>query len=374
MNQTSQFSIKYRPLSLDDVYGQDNIVRSLKSRIKERKFPTATLMQGPVGTGKTTCAKILAMAMQCQHPHEDGSPCLECASCKSILEETYGRDTVMLDASQFGQKDSAIELSRLINTRPLYDKNKVFIIEEIDQASQAFKLALLKIIEKNYDNRSPVYFILLSMESNGVPISIKSRCQTFNFKLIGIKDSMYAMKSVLEKDGRWGSLTPQFKTEGLATIASASKGSLRIALQNLEACLNGEIYTKDEILSFLNVVDETSTYKVLEGLLSLSKDETLWNSIYKSDPQELYNYLTLICSNVEIYKSTGYIDDDRFEDSTKRLSSSPHIDSLFYILTKHPQLCKPYMRKCDLLAALAEYYSTNKPSSIPTRSIRVRGV
>lgn len=365
MNEVSQYSIKYRPLSLDDVYGQDNIVRSLKSRIKERKFPTATLMQGPVGTGKTTCAKILAMAIQCQHPHEDGSPCLKCASCKSILEETYGRDTTMLDASQFGQKDSALELTRLINSRPLYDNNKVFIIEEIDQASQAFKLALLKIIERNYDNRSPVYFILLSMENNGVPISIKSRCQTFNFKLIGIKDSMYAMKSVLEKDNKWNDLSYEFKTEGLATIASASKGSLRIALQNLEACLNGEIYKKEDIESFLNVIDEVSTYKILQGLISKSKDESLWDSIYKSDSQELYNYLTMIISNVMIYKNTGYINDDRFEDSMKSLSMNSNIKNLFDILTKHPQLCKPYMRKADLLAALADYYNT-----IPVRQLR----
>lgn len=382
MENVSQYSIKFRPTSLNDVFGQDNIVKSLQSRLKDRKFPTAVLMQGPVGTGKTTCAKILAMSIQCQHPHEDGSPCLECSSCKSILEESYGRDTVLLDASQFGQKDSAIELTSLINIRPMMDPSRVFIIDEVDQGSQSFKLALLKIIERNYSNRSPVYFILLSMENNGVPQSIKSRCQVYNFKSISIKDTMLALRDVMIKSNLWEdtSIPNTFKTEGLSTIAVASKGSLRSAMQGLEACIEGKIYSKEEIESFLNVIDETSTFKILDGLLNKTKDDITWGSIYKADPQELYNYMTLLISDSMIYKRTGYINDDRFENSIKKIANNPNLDCLFNVLTTHPQLCKPYMRKADLLAALASYYKPEnnrltEVSPIPVRnSIPMRGV
>lgn len=382
MENVSQYSIKFRPTSLKDVFGQDNIVKSLQSRLKERKFPTATLMQGPVGTGKTTCAKILAMSIQCQHPHEDGSPCLECPSCKSILDESYGRDTVLLDASQFGQKDSAIELTSLINIRPMMDPSRVFIIDEVDQGSQSFKLALLKIIERNYTNRSPVYFILLSMENNGVPQSIKSRCQVYNFKSISIKDTMLALRDVMIKDNLWEdtSIPSVFKTEGLSAIATASKGSLRSAMQGLEACIEGKIYSKEEIESFLNVIDEISTFKILDGLLNKTKDDNTWGSIYKVDPQELYNYMTLLLSDSMIYKRTGYINDDRFENSIKKIAGNPNLDYLFTTLTTHPQLCKPYMRKADLLAALASYYKPEnnrltEVNPIPVRnSIPMRGV
>ena len=358
MENISQYSIKYRPVSLDEVFGQSEIVKSLKARIKEQKFPTAMLFQGPVGTGKSTCAKIIAMAMQCHHPHEDGTPCLECPSCKSILNDTYDRDTIMLDGSQDGQKNAIINLTNTINSRPMYDKRRVFLIEEVDQLSSASKLALLKIIEKDYSNRSPVHFILLSMESNGVPQSIKSRCQVYNFRPVSVKDTMYAMKSIMERTGDWSNpnIPTTFKTEGLATIASISKGSLRIAVQNLESCIEGEIYNKEDIEGMLGGIDEVSSYKILSGLLEKSRDPEMWKTIYKSDPQELYNYLTLIISNAMIYKVTGYIDDSRFEDSTQGLIKSNNLSKLFDILTKHPQLCKPYMRKSDLMSALAEYY------------------
>ena len=358
MENISQYSIKYRPVSLDEVFGQPEIVKSLKARIKEQKFPTAMLFQGPVGTGTSPCAKIIAMAMQCHHPYEDGTPCLECPSCKSILNDTYDRDTIMLDGSQDGQKNAIINLTNTINSRPMYDKRRVFLIEEVDQLSSASKLALLKIIEKDYSNRSPVHFILLSMESNGVPQSIKSRCQVYNFRPVSVKDTMYAMKSIMERTGDWSNpnIPSNFKTEGLATIASISKGSLRIAVQNLESCIEGEIYNKEDIEGMLGGIDEVSSYKILSGLLEKSRDPEMWKTIYKSDPQELYNYLTLIISNAMIYKVTGYIDDSRFEDSTQGLIKSSNLSKLFDILTKHPQLCKPYMRKSDLMSALAEYY------------------
>ena len=86
----------------------------------------------------------------------------------------------------------------------------------------------------------------------------------------------------------------------------------------------------------------------------------MWANIYKADPQELYNYMTLLLSNAMIYKTTGYIDNESFRSSTTNIANSPNVDSLFDILTMSPQLNKPYMRKCDLLSALASYYRVRK--------------
>ena len=357
----SQFSIKYRPFNIDDVAGQPEIVKAVKSRMKERRWPTAILLQGNSGTGKTTIANIIAMSINCENPDENGNPCGTCASCRSLMTNTYDRDVIWLDASQAGIKDSAVELSSLLKTRPMMDKERIICIDEIDQSSQSFKMALLKILEKDY-SKNPTHFILMSMENNGVPYAIKSRCQVFNFKPISNVDIMKTLFKTLQKidDNQYKEPPESFIKEGLPVIASSAKGSLRTALQNLEACLEAEVYTPDQINDLLGTVDELSTFKILQGLLEKSKDEIMWGNIYRADPQELYNYMTLLLSNAMIYKQTGYVDNESFRNSTVNIANSPNIDKLFDTLTMSPQLNKPYMRKCDLLSALAQYYKVIK--------------
>ena len=360
-NNNSQFSIKYRPYNIDDVVGQTEIVKAVKARMKDGRWPTAMLLQGPSGTGKTTVAKIIAMAINCENPTEEEPVCGHCVSCKSIAADAYDRDVIIIDASQQGQKDSVLELTSLLKTRPLMDKHRIVLIDEIDQASSAFKLALLKILEKDY-TRNPTHFILMSMEPNGVPYAIKSRCQCFNFKPISNLDIMKALFKTLQKldDSTYKEPPESFIKEGLPVIAASAKGSLRAGLQNLEACLEAECYTPEQINDLLGTVDEVSTFKILQGLLNKSNDEIMWANIYKADPQELYNYMTLLLSNAMIYKTTGYIDNESFRSSTTNIANSPNVDSLFDILTMSPQLNKPYMRKCDLLSALASYYRVRK--------------
>jgi DNA polymerase III subunit gamma/tau len=92
-----QFSIKFRPRSFKDIYGQPTLVQDLSKRAKINNWPKSMLLRGQYGTGKTTAAHIIAMTMQCEHLDEEGNPCLECSSCKSILSERFDRDTMMLD-------------------------------------------------------------------------------------------------------------------------------------------------------------------------------------------------------------------------------------------------------------------------------------
>jgi DNA polymerase III gamma/tau subunit len=211
------------------------------------------------------------------------------------------------------------------------------------------------------------------MVQGGLPPAIKSRCQTFTFQPVSVKDTMYLLKSILEKEELWDKVPTEFQTHGLATIASASKGSLRSAVQYLEQCIVGEYYTVEQIESILSTVDEVKTYKILEALLHRSKDPAIWHSIYNADPMELFNYSTLILADVMIYSQTGFIKDERFKSSTINMSRNPNSKMLFNILTSEPQLAKPYIRKADIMTALAKYYMQQtmklQEEAIPTRRV-----
>ena len=362
-----QFSIKHRPTRFEDIFGQDSIRKELITRAKTQNWPRAMLLKGPFGTGKTTAAQLIAMTLQCSKPGDNNQPCLACPSCRSILEERWDRDTVQLDGGRVGKGD-VIDFTSIVNVRPLYDKNRVFIIEESDQLSTAAINTMLKILE---NPQSGVYFILLSMVT-GTTSAIQSRCQTYNFKAIAVKDVMIALREILKKEGIWedASIPDSFRLEGLAAIAESSKGSLREGVQLLEKCLVGQYYTAEDIRANLGIVDEAASFHILNGLLAYSKDEAIWSSIYKADPEELYNYLTLILSGAVLYRQTGYVNDERFQSSTASLASRSNLTELFTILTEYPQLTKPYVRRADLMGAFAKFYASRAPENQALPRIR----
>ena len=151
-----QLSIRLRPRTLDEVYGQSTVVKALKKRIMNQDIPNAMLLKGMTGTGKTTVAQIIAMALNCTDNNTPSrSPCGKCASCRSIMEEKFDRNTVRLDGGASSKSD-VLDFARLVEGAPFYDRNKVFIIEETDQLSTAAKNSLLKILEKPMKN---VFFI-----------------------------------------------------------------------------------------------------------------------------------------------------------------------------------------------------------------------
>lgn len=373
-----QFSIKHRPLQFEDIYGQDGIKKELITRARSQNWPRAMMLKGPYGTGKTTAAQLIAMTLQCSDLRDGNRPCGQCPSCKSILEERWDRDTVQLDGGRVGKGD-VIDFTSIVNVRPMYDRNRVFIIEESDQLSTAAINTMLKVLE---NPQSGVYFILLSMVTSSSG-AIQSRCQTYNFKPISVKDTMVALREILKKEERWEDPTipDSFKLEGLATIAESSKGSLREAVQLLEKCLIGEYYTSEAIRDNLNIVDEAGSFHILSGLLAYTKDEAVWASIYKADPEELYNYITLILSGAMLFRKTGYVNDERFLSSTRSLASRPNLPALFNILTSYAPLSKPYVRRADLISAFAQFYETaptRGPDSVsvntPTKTpVRMRG-
>lgn len=373
----TQFTIAYRPKTLDEVRGQDQIIKDLRRRQREDTWPKAMLFQGPFGTGKTTLAQIVAAMMEACD--KQGNPDWEHPSNKSILRETFDRDVERVDGSQFSKAD-LVDFTAHLKMRPMYDKRRIIIIEEADQLSTAAINALLKVMESPQPN---VHFILLSMEEKGIPGAIKSRCQVYKVKPLSIKDIMLTLHNVMIKSGYENdkNVPTSFKVEGLGEIAKTSGGSMRTALSNLERCLSAGIFTKEAIQKEFFVVDETSTLNVLRGILGLSTDESMWSTLSKSNPQEIYNYMTSILASALMYDVSGYLENDYFENSYRELLSYKKDDivlayELYDILENSPCLNKAYMRKADLIGVISQFYkkvaSMKNRIALPETSKRIR--
>ena len=373
----TQFTIAYRPKTLDEVRGQDQIIKDLRRRQREDTWPKAMLFQGPFGTGKTTLAQIVAAMMEACD--KQGNPDWEHPSNKSILRETFDRDVERVDGSQFSKAD-LVDFTAHLKMRPMYDKRRIIIIEEADQLSTAAINALLKVMESPQPN---VHFILLSMEEKGIPGAIKSRCQVYKVKPLSIKDIMLTLHNVMIKSGYENdkNIPTSFKVEGLGEIAKTSGGSMRTALSNLERCLSAGIFTKEAIQKEFFVVDETSTLNVLRGILGLSTEESMWSTLSKSNPQEIYNYMTSILASALMYDVSGYLENDYFENSYRELLSYKKDDivlayELYDMLENSPCLNKTYMRKADLIGVISQFYkkiaSMKNRIALPETSKRIR--
>ena len=216
---------KYRPLTFSDVVGQEQVTKTLQKELTDGKTVHAYLFTGTRGTGKTSCAKILARAVNCQHP-VNGDPCLECEQCKaSLLDENT--DIVEIDAASNNGVDSIRELRELINFAPANSKYRVYIIDEVHMLSSGAFNALLKTLE---EPPAHVIFILATTEVHKLPATILSRCQRFDFRRIDSEKIAERIQYVAEKEG----LTV---TDDAATlIASVADGGMRDALSILDLC------------------------------------------------------------------------------------------------------------------------------------------
>lgn len=358
MEIINQWSIKHRPRTWDDIVGQDTVVKALKKRILNKDYGKAIILEGPYGCGKTTVAEIYSACIMSHD--EKGNPNWNHPECKPILEETFTGDVMRLDGGMFSGKADMVELLSPLSKRPLYSKDRVIIIEECDQLSGASVNALLKTLE---DPHPWNHFILLSMmDKKGIPAAIKSRCQTYKINSLGVMPLMLGMKSILEKEGLWGSenIPKDFFLEGLKTIANCSMGSMRNAVQYLEKCVVNEAWKKEDIEELLQVMDDVAMWEMLDALLNKTKEErVLRKLIWLKTGEEVdhfVNYCTMMLSEAMLYKVTKVACDDQHEGRLKQMSESPNVESLFYCITLHPQMSKGYVRTSDLLSSIVSFY------------------
>ncbi len=216
---------KYRPLTFSDVVGQEHITETLKRELAEEKTVHAYLFTGTRGTGKTSCAKILAKAVNCLSPVE-GDPCLECQQCRSVAEEE-NTDIVEIDAASNNGVDNIRELRDMVSFTPASSKYRVFIIDEVHMLSSGAFNALLKTLEEPPEH---VIFILATTEVHKLPATILSRCQRFDFRRIDSEKICERLQYIANKENL--SLTDEAAT----LIASIADGGMRDALSVLDLC------------------------------------------------------------------------------------------------------------------------------------------
>ncbi len=238
---------KFRPDNFADVKGQEHIVTTLKNQLTSDRVGHAYLFCGTRGTGKTSVAKILARAVNCQHPVE-GSPCNQCETCREILSGV-SMNVIEIDAASNNGVDNIREIRDEVAYRPTKGRYKVYIIDEVHMLSAGAFNALLKTLE---EPPSYVIFILATTEAHKIPVTILSRCQRYDFRRISIDVIAGRLSQLLEAEGE------EAEEKALRYIAKAADGSMRDALSLLDRCIAfymGQKLTYDKVMDVLGAVD-----------------------------------------------------------------------------------------------------------------------
>ena len=238
---------KARPQTFEEVKGQDHIVKTLKNQVRAGRAQHAYLFCGTRGTGKTSVAKIMAKAVNCEHP-VDGSPCNECASCRAIAAGN-SMNVIEIDAASNNGVDNIREIVEEVRYRPTQGNFKVYIIDEVHMLSAGAFNALLKTLE---EPPSYVIFILATTESGKIPTTILSRCQRYDFRRIDQETMIARMRELIEREN------VEAEDRALRFVARSADGSMRDALSLLDQCMAfymGETLTYEKALSALGAVD-----------------------------------------------------------------------------------------------------------------------
>lgn len=274
---------KYRPDTFDKVYGQKHITDILKNQIETKNISHAYIFSGSRGTGKTSCAKIFARAINCLNL-QDGNPCNKCENCMSSLEEST-LDIVEMDAASNRRIDDIRELRDKVIYPPTKLKYKVYIIDEAHMITNEGFNALLKIMEEPPKH---LVFILATTEIDKIPQTILSRCQRYEFKMINAKDISDNIKYILND------LNRKMDDDAIELIANKADGAMRDALSILDQVLSieKENITKQDINDILGIVDNTGIFKLV-------------NSIIKKDATEVLDNLYTISHNKPVENVMG---------------------------------------------------------------------
>ena len=251
---------KWRPKTFDEVTGQSHITDTLKTQVASSRLSHAYLFTGTRGTGKTTCAKILARAVNCEHP-VDGNPCNQCPACRGILDGSI-LDVLELDAASNNGVDQVRALRDEAAYAPAAVKKRVYIIDEVHMLTPAAFNALLKIMEEPPEH---LMFILATTELHKVPATILSRCQRFSFKRILPEDIVNRLEYVASQEGI------DLPADGAALLARLADGGMRDALSLLDQCAVGG-----------GTIDRTRVLDTL-GLAGNLKTAHIFNAIRKGD-------------------------------------------------------------------------------------------
>lgn len=232
---------KYRPLQFKEVVGHTAEMKSIRTAITAENPSQAFLLIGGSGTGKTTTARVIALSLNCESPLKDGDPCLECPSCKMILEGGCS-DIMEMNAADTRGIDAARDLRSSMSLMPMYIKNKVYIIDEAQGLTKEAQETLLKVLE---EAPSHVYIILCTTDPQQLKRTVKSRCQEFKFKPLKASEIKHLLVDVATFE------TYEVQDEVFDMIVDKAEGSPRNALMYLQQAAQIGFENDQDIKSFL---------------------------------------------------------------------------------------------------------------------------
>ena len=286
---------KWRPKTFDEVIGQQHITETLKSQVKNDRLSHAYLFIGTRGTGKTTCARILARAVNCEHP-ENGNPCGKCAACRGILEGSV-MDVVELDAASNNGVDNVRALREEAVFSPTTVKKRVYIIDEVHMLSIAAFNALLKILEEPPEH---LMFILATTELQKVPATILSRCQRHSFRRL---ETETISNYLLEIAGRE---KLSLEKDAADLIARLSDGGVRDSLSLLDQCSVHETIDVDAVYSTVGLAGKRRISELLDAILRHNSEKALqlFSSLWMEgkDPASVLRELSTLLRDVMLLR------------------------------------------------------------------------
>ena len=283
---------QFRPKTFDEVIAQNHIVETLRHQVQNGTISHAYLFCGTRGTGKTSCAKIFAKAVNCLSP-KNGSPCGECEVCKKI-DSNGNFDIMEIDAASNNRVDEIRDLREKVNYLPNIGKYKVYIIDEVHMLTDSAFNALLKTLE---EPPSHIIFILATTEPEKLPATILSRCMRFDFKLVSVNELSKQLKKVFEET------KTKYEPRALELIAKAGNGSVRDTLSVAEMCKafsNGNI-TYASAMECLGLTDEQTIFGLANCIIN--KDAAGILKIIDSLYDNGKNLTTLLADLCDFFKN-----------------------------------------------------------------------
>ena len=295
----------YRPQKFSEVVGQEHIIKTLQNAIKLNKVAHAYLFCGPRGTGKTTLAKIMAKAMNCEHGPTI-EPCCECDVCQGIAKGIIS-DVVEIDAASNNGVEDVRAIRDTVKFLPSVGKYKVYIIDEVHMLSQAAFNALLKTLE---EPPAHVIFILATTEPYRLPKTILSRCQRFDFSSISLEDTLKRLRIVAQDENI------KISEEALHQIAISAEGGMRDALSIFDQCISYSVNEEISLDDVLAISGNISYIKMIELLNNCANNEsanciTLLDNIIKEGKEvpRIVNDLILFLRDVLMFKNNAVLDE-----------------------------------------------------------------